>query len=224
MGTKLKLRDSIASPPPRAHYDHSYEGKKRLASYWHQIDECLRIGGQSILVVGKGSGLVSILLEKRGFIVTTVDIQAELLPLVIADVRQLPFLNESFDIVVCCEVLEHLPFEWFVPTLGELRRIVRRGVVLSLPDRGTYSRVLPYLLCRRRVVMDLPSVWVKKWLFDGEHYWEVGTSGHRLSDVQQAIGRANLKVESTFRVWEYPYHRFWRLRATEADNTITAVE
>jgi hypothetical protein len=42
---------------PAAHYGHTYETKGRLASYWHQVDECRALGGESVLVVGKGTGL-----------------------------------------------------------------------------------------------------------------------------------------------------------------------
>lgn len=199
-------------PPAAAHYGHTYESKKRLASYWHQVDECLEVGGNSVLVVGKGSGLPSIMLERRGFEVTTVDIQKDLNPGVLADVNYLPFLSHAFDVAVCCEVLEHMPFECFLPAIHELRRVVRRGVVISLPDRSSYSRILPYIFLRQKIVIDLPNLWPKSWMFDGEHYWEIGTRYHRVSDIRSTIIEAPLKVEHTFRVWEFPYHRFWRLR------------
>jgi ubiquinone/menaquinone biosynthesis C-methylase UbiE len=138
--------------PDLVHYSHSYDSKKRLASYWHQVDECITLGGKLVLVIGKGSGLPSYLLEHRGFKVTTVDIQAELAPAVVCDVRQLPFSDQAFDVVVCCQVLEHIPFEFFVPALCEMRRVIRKGLVLSLPDQGRYSTLLSYLLRRKEIV------------------------------------------------------------------------
>jgi 2-polyprenyl-3-methyl-5-hydroxy-6-metoxy-1,4-benzoquinol methylase len=204
--------------PGLAHYNHSYDNKKRLASYWHQIDECLKLGGRSVLVVGKGSGLSSYLLQRQGFEVTTLDIQSELRPTIVGDVRQLPFLDEAFDIAVCCQVLEHLPFEVFVPALSELRRVIQRGLVLSLPDRGRRSTLLSYLLHRKEVV-NLPHFRLKPWTFDGQHFWEVNTRGCRLRDVQHAINQAGLQTERTFRVWEHPHHRFWCLRSGKKPTT-----
>jgi SAM-dependent methyltransferase len=41
---------------------------------------------------------------------------------------QLPFSDDSFDVAVLGEVLEHLPYPW--ETLGEIRRILRCGGIL----------------------------------------------------------------------------------------------
>ena len=204
-------RDLWDRLPGRAHYGHTYETKRRLASYWHQVDECLALGAKSVLVVGVGSGLVPLLLNQRGVDVTTMDIQIELRPRLVGNVCQLPFVERSFDAVVCCQVLEHMPFEFFAPSLCELKRVIRVGLVLSLPDRGRYSKIIPHLV-RRRVVLDLPTFRLKPWVFNGEHYWEVNTCGYRLAHIQRTIDSTGLKTEKTFRVWELPYHRFWRLR------------
>jgi SAM-dependent methyltransferase len=197
--------------PGSAHYGRNYESKERFASYWHQLDECVALKGTSVLVVGKGSGMAPYLLERRGFEVTTLDIQPELHPTAVGDVRHLPFANRVFDLAMCCEVLEHLPFEFFVPSLCELRRVIRLGLVLSLPDSGRYSRLIPRLF-RSKVVMELPNFMPRSVEENGEHCWEVNTKGVLLQDVQRAIAGAGLNIERTFRVWEFPYHRFWRLR------------
>jgi methionine biosynthesis protein MetW len=52
----------------------------------------------------------------------------------VEDAAQLPFLDDSFDLVVCVEVLEHL----FEPqrALAEMQRVVRRGgrLILTVPN------------------------------------------------------------------------------------------
>lgn len=47
------------------------------------------------------------------------------------DVTSLPFADHSFDVVMCCEVLEHLDDP--AAALRELRRVARRALVLSVP-------------------------------------------------------------------------------------------
>jgi ubiquinone/menaquinone biosynthesis C-methylase UbiE len=58
------------------------------------------------------------------------------------DVYKLPFKDNSFDLVLCMEVLEHLdnPIE----ALIELRRVSRKYVLLSVPNEPlfTYQRFL----------------------------------------------------------------------------------
>ena len=52
-------------------------------------------------------------------------------PLVVADVRHLPFSPASFDLVVCLEVLEHVPDA--ASGLRELLRVSRDYVLISTP-------------------------------------------------------------------------------------------
>ncbi len=67
-----------------------------------------------------------------------------------ASIYELPFASDSFDIVVCCEVLEHI--ERPAAGLAELRRVARERVLVSTPwepvwramnmARGKYLREL----------------------------------------------------------------------------------
>ncbi len=66
------------------------------------------------------------------------------------DVGRLPFPDDSFDLVLAIEVLEHVPFPELA--LAELHRVARRDVVVSVPRepvwraanlaRGKYVREL----------------------------------------------------------------------------------
>jgi ubiquinone/menaquinone biosynthesis C-methylase UbiE len=59
-------------------------------------------------------------------------------PLVTASIFHLPFPDSTFDCVVCCEVVEHVPHD--PSPIGELVRVLRPGgrLVLSTPDYGTW--------------------------------------------------------------------------------------
>lgn len=50
---------------------------------------------------------------------------------VLADIEQLPFEDRAFDIVLCCETLEHVPNP--VATLNELARVCRGRIHLTIP-------------------------------------------------------------------------------------------
>jgi ubiquinone/menaquinone biosynthesis C-methylase UbiE len=49
------------------------------------------------------------------------------------DVRRLPFEDNSFDVVICLEVLEHLEAEEGRAMLADLARIARKQVIISTP-------------------------------------------------------------------------------------------
>ena len=50
-----------------------------------------------------------------------------------ADAGDLPFLSESFDLLVSMEMLEHLPFESYLRTIKEIARVTRKYVLITVP-------------------------------------------------------------------------------------------
>ncbi len=204
-----------------SHYRaRSYDIKGRFASYWHQCDEILKLEPRSVLEVGKGTGFVCAYLSLKGLNITTVDIDPELAPDIVGSVLEIPCADESCDVVACCQVLEHLPYDKFRPALGELARVSRRYVVLSLPD---YGRAWPFCVY-------IPKYGAVKWLwqvplirppehkFDGEHHWEIGKRGYPLARILADIKSVKLKMLKTYRVFEFPYHRFFVLEAFPRSN------
>lgn len=132
-------------PRPQVGAEHysepGYNSKERVCSYWHQVDELLGLGATSVLEVGPGSGVVTEWLRRAGLRVTTLDMD----PAVGADlegsVTTLPLPDGAVDAALCCQVLEHLPFDQLEPALAELGRVVRLGVVISVPDATPWASV-----------------------------------------------------------------------------------
>ncbi len=52
----------------------------------------------------------------------------------------LPFADQSFDVVIACEILEHLPQPIYVAARQELARVAKRSVIITVPNREKLSR------------------------------------------------------------------------------------
>lgn len=197
---------------PRSKYiSESYEGKSRFISYWRQIQEVAKLKPENVLEIGIGNGLASNYLREMRFSVTTVDFNENLKPDIVASVADLPLDDNSFDVVLCAEVLEHLPYEQFGRALGELRRVCRRGVVLSLPHWGVslyFAFKIP--LIGKKEIFKKISV-PREHVFKGEHYWEIGKKGFPAKRIRSDMARAGFRIKKEINHFEDPAHRFFIL-------------
>lgn len=197
----------------------SYLPKYRWASYWHQLDEVLRQKPINVLEIGIGAGVFHTAARHFGLTVETVDMDPELRPDHVASALALPFAEASFDVVCAFQMLEHLPYEQSLRAFGEMARVARRAVILSLPDaRGTwrYHVHIPGFgpfRCSTPRLFHRPT----EHRFDGQHYWECNKKGYALKKVQEDFGRV-LPLQKTYTVEEYPYHRFFVFAKSESGN------
>lgn len=203
--------------PTRAHYTEKYFGDTRIFSYAHQIATVLSFHPKSVIEVGVGAGVVAAALRTMGNSVTTLDLQTDLEPDIVGTVLATGCADNAFDVAICCQVLEHLPFSQFKPALCELQRITRHGLVLSLPDVSPYgflSAKLPKIP-EFKLEWKLPNlrpttISPEQFAQDG-HYWEIGRRGLPLSTVLEHIHETEWHVERTWNVPEMRYHRFFKL-------------
>jgi len=94
---------------------------------------------RSILDVGCGDGRIMTSLDSR-FHVAGVDYALSSLRHIGSNgIRAssgcLPFEDRSFDLVLCSEVLEHIPEASYVPTLNEFERVSKRYILITVPYR-----------------------------------------------------------------------------------------
>jgi len=204
--------DMLAKPVH--YYRHSYDSKGRFSSYWHQIDEAVSLTPSHFLEVGIGNGFVSKYLKANGIDVKTLDIDYRLSPDIIGSVLAIPFPNEAFDVVSCCEVLEHLPYSEFKNALTELARVSQKFVIISLPDVTTSYRFnieLPRLKPIKKLVAH-PFHRGSQHPWDSEHYWEIGIISYYLKRIIKDLRSCGFDIIKTYRVFEFRYHRFFSLK------------
>ena len=196
------------------YFNASYDSKGRFCSYWHQINEVISLNPKKVLEVGIGRGFVSNYLKERNINIITLDVDKRLTPDIIGNILNMPFEDNSFDVVTCYEVLEHQPYKDFYKALSEIFRVSNSHAILSLPDVGRVYRFnvrVPKLGEIRRLIQ-LPRLKKPPHEFDGEHYWEIGKAGYPLSRIIDSIQKIGFKIESIYRVFENPYHRFFVLK------------
>jgi len=199
---------------PSHYFNKIYDSKERFISYWHQINEIIMLKPSSILEIGIGNGLVANYLKQREFDITTMDIDERLNPDKIGSVLFIPFSDESFELVTCFEVLEHLPYEDFPKALSEIHRVSEKYVILSLPDVKRVYRLyiqIPKIGELKRLIK-LPRLKAPVHEFNGEHYWELGKAGYPLRTVMNEMQNSGFEIKKTWRIFEIPYHRFFALK------------
>jgi len=185
-----------------------YNYIERWVSYWHQIDEVMKLKTGEVLEIGPGNNFVTDYLRNLGIKVKTLDIKEENKPDVIASVLAIPFSDNSFDSVLCAEVLEHLPFDNFTKALEELKRVAKKNIIISLPHWGWlfYAKLKLPLISEKKIYFKLSLF--NKHTPGGEHFWEIGKNGITINKIKNIIKENNLKIKKEFLDPDSPYHHF----------------
>jgi len=197
----------------------------RWVSYFNQINETLKLRAtiKRVLEIGCGTKITSEVLNNYHIDITTVDIDHELKPDLIADVRYLPFSNGAFDLILCFEALEHVPYNDFLNSLKGFYRITRKFSIISLPTFGfefvlsikfpkipkvpafkpfgknmTFSAVVSPPIHAKRMPMSF-------------HQWEIGRKGFPLKRIKEDIRANGFKIIKNFNAPEHPYFTFFVL-------------
>lgn len=200
----------------KEHYDFfSYVNLPRWNSYYHQIREILETKGNEVLLVGIGDGFVPHMINyiDPKIKVTTADFDKALKPDVVTDILHLSEnIQQKYDVVVCCQLLEHLEFKFFGDCLKQLKQVLKPNgtLILSLPDRGGiclfhlnigkfihFAKYLRY--CRRD----------KDFVFNGEHYWEINAAPKYKYKVIYLKISEYFNITKAFEALNNSYHQFF---------------
>lgn len=191
-----------------------YVDKGRFSCYWHQISEVTEQKPESLLIIGPGDGIVPTIIREHacsGIKVSTFDFDPSLKPDIYGDVREIgtKIEKDSFDCILCCQVLEHIPYEDFLAVLKALVEIAPT-LVISIPCQYRklgFTLTLPRINLQKEVYPDLG-----KNVFSCEsHLWEAGTKDHPRTAIREDIRRI-CSIEKEYRVPEKPLNLFYVLK------------
>lgn len=121
------------------YYTENYFSYNQLWSFIEQIYHIKQFQPQSVIEIGVGNGFVSEFLKRMGIKVKTFDINPNLMPDIVAPLQDIGnyVKPNEFNLISCCEVLEHLPFEEFESSIRKFSNL-SNNLFLSLPNHGRY--------------------------------------------------------------------------------------
>lgn len=178
--------------------DH-YFSVLMMATFAHQISDIYNLKPKNIIEIGIGNGFTSSFLKSAGYTVTTCDINENLIPDHVLPVQQLQkvFSPGEFDLAVCCEVLEHIPFEEFEPAIAAIASVADR-LYLTLPNYRKFFGFSGYFdVPRLRTLFNLGMYLPIPRKITPEHFWELDSASHSKStNIVSIIEKYFPKVKS----------------------------
>lgn len=186
---------------------YAYYSEKRIVHQWFQVHLLQDLDVRRVLEIGPYLGLVTTMLSHAGYEVTTLDVEPRAFGFggvrhITADVRTVaPETIRGFDCILCCETLEHVPWDEVDGVLRRFRESGAPWLVLSVPFEGTqigFSFYANRFTIRRRSFLRkfrflrrFPAADRDDW---APHKWEIGFHGHGLSAFRRKIEEAGYAV------------------------------
>ena len=206
-----------------SHYVFSnYVNQDRWNSYYQQIFEASKCKGKNILYIGTGDGIVVDVLRKIGKNVKTLDFDKALKPDYVGSVTKIKEILakdwKKFDVILRCQVLEHLPFSEFEKSVKQDAECAKQRLIISLPNNNRKYRIfmhLPRPIGKHKGTLLIRRHFTKKWDINnqgnGEHYWEIDAKGcPKRKDIAKILKKYAKKLKF-YTLFENPYHIFFIL-------------
>lgn len=177
------------------HYKNlEYDDMTRFISYYQQIKFINDLKPDRVLEIGIGNKTIVNYLKVHNVQIQTCDIDKDLNPDFVGDIRDLPIENDSFDVVCAFQILEHIPFDQVGKALDELYRVSKKYVIFSVPFKAVHFEMILRSTITYRLFgkHKISLFWAlekfsRKAEFDGHHYWELGKRNYTRKMLRKII-------------------------------------
>jgi hypothetical protein len=212
------------SLPASTYYRSSrYSTRIRYLAYWWQAQLIESTSPREVLEVGIGPGVVAGVLRAAQIPTTTVDMNPNVHPDVVSDVRDLEQALDGaqFDVVLCARVLHHLEVGQLPAALRALAAVTGRVLILVVPrenlslyvslrttgtDLNTVVVRLPLVM--KRVIRRLLSTFLGREM-PASGSWALG-AGLAHDDFERMLGE-HFRVSRRCSMHEDRSHEAWVL-------------
>lgn len=204
----------------KAHYDFAkYVSNDRWNSYYQQIIETLGCKDcKNVLYVGMGDGIVTDVLKKAGKNVKNLDFDKALKPDYVGSVTEIKKALKKdwnkFDVILCCQVLEHVPYSEFEKTVEQLAECAQKRLIISLPNANRKVRLyLSGIKGTHKKLFLIKRHFKENWDLEkdgsGEHYWEIDAKGCPTQQDIVEVLRKYIPRLGYYTLFDNPYHMFF---------------
>lgn len=221
--------------------DRSKIQYKTLQSHFMQIYLTVRLGAKDVLEIGSRFAFVSNIL-KQYCNLTTLDFKEEFKPDLLIDITDLKLLdtveNEAYDLILLCEVLEHIPYKKVDGVLGILREKTRKYLIISVPNHSTYINLVLFNQSNNIIFKSLKNYLNLFFIKIGKliskldyfirakrkeialskpkiewhrHQWELGINKYDIKSFERLLEKYFIIIKEE-RLRDQPFHHFYILK------------
>lgn len=177
----------------------NWEDEQIFSMYYKQIELVKEYSllWYNILEIGPWSWFVSDYLKKIWYNIDTFDYFEKFNPTYCWDIREINnIVEKKYDLIICFDVLEHIPFIDFEKTLQKLA-IISNDIIIWLP-RPSFNLFrfifrLPYFKKIYKISINISLFW-KEHIYDWAHHWEVWKKWYSIKIITKIFKKVFDKV------------------------------
>lgn len=209
MEDKGKLREQ--SLKKDKYFTANYFNFLQWEAFKFQIHKVYQLyTGGKCLEIGKGSGIVEAILREMGINMDSLDINSNLSPTYVGDISDTNLhLPHDYSLVLCAEVLEHLPFDCFDKCLKNIAALTNDIAILTLPNCMGGIRIFLGIHNRGKSFV-LKCPWRRR--IDKVHFWEINSADYCTKDNITKHLEQFFNIIECGDVREHPSHYFYVLK------------